>query len=97
MILMPQRMITDIYGLTDEFLDAHGIRGIIFDIDNTLVGFRTAEPTAENLRLFAHLKERGIPFRCSFVSDQHLNSVIHDGLLTHSMFSGEMQQKGFGK
>lgn len=60
MVLMPQFLLSDIYGLTDEFLHAHGIRGIIFDIDNTLVGFRTPEPTPENLALFARLKGQGI-------------------------------------
>ncbi len=60
MLLMPQFLLPDVYGLTDEFLKEHEIRGIIFDIDNTLVGFRTPVPTAENLALFDRLREQGI-------------------------------------
>ena len=60
MLLMPQLLLRDVYGLTDDFLKEHGIRGIIFDIDNTLVGFRTPVPTAENLELFARLQAQGI-------------------------------------
>ena len=53
MLLMPQFLIPDVSALTDEFLKENGIRGIIFDIDNTLVGFRAPKPTPENLALFA--------------------------------------------
>lgn len=60
MVLMPQFLLPDVYGLTDEFLDAHNIRGVIFDIDNTLVGFRTPVPTPENRALFERLQSRGI-------------------------------------
>ena len=60
MFLMPQYLLADVGELTDAFLEQTGIRGIIFDIDNTLVGFRTATPTAENLALFARLREKGI-------------------------------------
>lgn len=60
MLLMPQFLLRDVYDLTDEFLKEHGIRGIIFDIDNTLVGFRTPVPTAENLELFARLQGQGV-------------------------------------
>ena len=60
MLLMPQILLPDVYGLTDEFLETHGIRGIIFDIDNTLVGFRTPVPTEENRALFERLKSKGI-------------------------------------
>ncbi len=60
MLLMPQYLLPDVFGLSDEFLDSHGIRGIIFDIDNTLVGFRTPIPTPEVRALLEHLQERGI-------------------------------------
>ena len=62
MLLMPQFLLPDVSALTDEFLERHQIRGIIFDIDNTLVGFREPKPTAANLELFARLKAKGIPF-----------------------------------
>lgn len=60
MLLQPRYMIPDLSGLTDEFLEFNGIRGIIFDIDNTLVGFRVATPPPEILALFDRLESKGI-------------------------------------
>ena len=60
MLLMPQFLLPDVFGLTDEFLQTQGIRGIIFDIDNTLVGFRSPVPTEEILALFERLRRHGI-------------------------------------
>ncbi|MBQ8600044.1 MAG: YqeG family HAD IIIA-type phosphatase [Clostridia bacterium] len=57
---MPQFLLKDIFELTDEFLSAHQIKGVIFDIDNTLVGFRDPKPTPEILALLEHLKEKDI-------------------------------------
>ena len=59
-MLMPDFLLPDVYALTDAFLDEHGIRGIIFDIDNTLVGFREPRPTAKVLALLQHRREKGI-------------------------------------
>jgi len=59
-VLMPDFMVPDVYALTDAFLDAHNIRGIIFDIDNTLVGFREPRPTPAVLDLLRRLREKGI-------------------------------------
>lgn len=53
-------MLPDIFALTDEFLEQQQIRGIIFDIDNTLVGFRTALPTPPVTALIEHLQQKGI-------------------------------------
>lgn len=60
MLFMPQYLLPDVFALTDEFLQENGIRGIIFDIDNTLAGFRTPTPTPEVLALFERLKAQGI-------------------------------------
>ena len=60
MILMPQYLLKDVFALTDSFLKEHQIRGIIFDVDNTLVGFRVPVPTQELLDLLDHLKSKGI-------------------------------------
>ena len=46
---MPKFMLPNVHALTDDFLDAQQIGGIIFDIDNTLVGFREPRPTPEVL------------------------------------------------
>jgi HAD superfamily phosphatase (TIGR01668 family) len=60
MLLMPRFMLPNIHGLTDDFLAANGIRGIIFDIDNTLVGFTDPKPTQEVLALLERLSGQGI-------------------------------------
>ncbi len=59
-MLMPDFLLPDVYALTDAFLEAQDIRGIIFDIDNTLVGFREPRPTPEVLALLQRLREKGI-------------------------------------
>lgn len=73
MLLMPQFLLPDVFALTDGFLQENGIRGIIFDIDNTLVGFRTAEPTPEVLALFERLEAQGI--RYAIVSNNNRERV----------------------
>ena len=60
MILFPDHLLESTLGLTDEFLASHGIKGIIFDIDNTLVGYHTPRPTSAVLSLLSHLQEKGI-------------------------------------
>ncbi len=80
MLLMPQLLLQDVYGLTDEFLTEHGIRGIVFDIDNTLVGFRTPVPTAENLELFARLREQGIQLAIASNNNRERVETFAEGL-----------------
>lgn len=80
MLLMPQFMLPDITALTDEFLQAQGIRGIIFDIDNTLVGFRTPTPTPEVLALFRRLSAQGIRFAIASNNSRHRVQTFAEGL-----------------
>ena len=60
MLLYPDHLLENVLMLTDEFLESNGIKGIIFDIDNTLVGYHIPKPTAEICALLSHLQERGI-------------------------------------
>ena len=69
MLLMPRFLLPDVFHLTDDFLQSHQIRGIIFDIDNTLVGFRTPEPTPEVRALLERLRSGGI--QIAFVSNNN--------------------------
>ncbi len=56
----PDFLLKNVYSLTDEFLSKNHIKGIIFDIDNTLVGF-TVEKPDERLKIFLNsLKQKGI-------------------------------------
>ncbi len=80
MLLMPQFLIPDVSALTEEFLKENGIRGIIFDIDNTLVGFREPKPTEENLALFARLREQGIVFAVASNNNKERVSTFAEGL-----------------
>ncbi len=79
-MLMPDFMIPDVFALTDEFLDAHQIRGIIFDIDNTLVGFRTPRPTPEIAALLARLRAKGIQVAIASNNSKRRVSTFADGL-----------------
>ena len=60
MILSPDFLLENCLELTDEFLARQGICGIVFDIDNTLVSYKTPEPTEEILSLLSHLRRREI-------------------------------------
>ena len=80
MLLMPQFLIPDVSALTDEFLKENGIRGIIFDIDNTLVGFRAPKPTEENLALFARLREQGIQYAIASNNNKNRVGTFAEGL-----------------
>ncbi|MBR2013246.1 MAG: YqeG family HAD IIIA-type phosphatase [Clostridia bacterium] len=80
MLLMPQFLIPDVSALTEEFLKENGIRGIIFDIDNTLVGFREPKPTEANLALFARLREQGIAFAVASNNNKHRVGTFAEGL-----------------
>lgn len=70
----PTKAIGSIYELPVEALKADGIKGIIFDIDNTLVPYDEAEPTAEIIAFFTHLKELG--FKITLLSNNTEDRVI---------------------
>lgn len=80
MILMPQYLIPDVFALTDDFLEENEIRGIIFDIDNTLVGFRTAKPTEEVLALFERLKKNGVQYAIASNNNAERVRIFAEGL-----------------
>ena len=80
MLLMPRFMISDVSALTEEFLAEREIRGIIFDIDNTLVGFRVAEPTEENLALFKRLEKQGVAFAIASNNSRNRVQTFAEGL-----------------
>ncbi len=59
-MLKPDYIVKDIYCLTDEFLKSNNTKGIIFDIDNTLVGFTVAKPDDKVKEFISSLKQKGI-------------------------------------
>lgn len=69
----PNYLLENIYCLTDEFLERNNIKGIIFDIDNTLVGFTVKKPDKRVTEFLNHLKEKGI--KLAVASNNNQNRV----------------------
>lgn len=65
--LMPDYFFDDFTSLTAEWLKAHGVKGIVTDIDNTLVTYDDPEPTPPVLEWLSMLRENGI--RVALVSN----------------------------
>ena len=72
-MITPDFLIKDIYCLSDDFLKNNNIRGIIFDIDNTLVGFTVAKPTKDVVDFINHLKSLDI--KVAIASNNNKNRV----------------------
>ena len=62
----PSEYVDSVYRIDFEHLHKQGYRGVIFDIDNTLVP-HGAPADAQAEQLFAHLKKLG--FRCCLLSN----------------------------
>lgn len=65
--LVPDGVFPDYRAVTSALLAARGLRGIIFDIDNTLAPYEVAEPDAALLAYFDGLRAAGV--RMAFVSN----------------------------
>jgi HAD superfamily phosphatase (TIGR01668 family) len=59
-ILFPNDYIESIFQLDITQLKKDGIKGIIFDIDNTLVPYDVLEPTEEIIHFFEAIKSQGL-------------------------------------
>ncbi|MGI6030199.1 MAG: YqeG family HAD IIIA-type phosphatase [Eubacteriales bacterium] len=57
--LLPHLFYKNVYEIDFEALWEKGIRGLIFDLDNTLCSYSTAEPDEKNRALIRRLKEKG--------------------------------------
>lgn len=55
----PDIYIRSVFELPLDDLKKLGIRGLVFDIDNTVAPFDVAEPDAEIVELFAYLRKQG--------------------------------------
>ena len=56
----PDFLLKDIYAVNDEFIEKNNIKAVIFDIDNTLVGFKEPVPPERVVNFIASLREKGI-------------------------------------
>lgn len=65
--LIPDIFFKDIYEITPEFLLSEGIRGLVLDIDNTLVTYDDPVPTEPVMAWFKSMEAAGI--KMAFVSN----------------------------
>lgn len=72
-MLGPDRFAPRLHDVSHEELEAAGIRGLILDLDNTLVGFRESELTREHLDWVARAHDRG--FRIVMLSNNFSERV----------------------
>ncbi len=69
----PDYLLPSVFSIDIKFLRDNNINAIIFDIDNTLVGFTVAEPTREIKGFINHLKNNGI--KIAIASNNNANRV----------------------
>ena len=72
-LLTPTFMFAHYDDITVEFLQAHGIRALLIDIDNTLAPYEQAEPDDRVRAWFRELRENGIGV--ALVSNNHAPRV----------------------
>lgn len=70
---VPDYYFDTVYEVTPELLKKHGVKGLILDIDNTLVPYEIPEPTEGNLAWLKLMHENGI--KTAFVSNNHKDRV----------------------
>lgn len=69
----PDRYVSRLAGMSVDDLYAQGFRGLIVDLDNTLMGFRQTELEADHLAWVGRAHERG--FRIVMVSNNFTQRV----------------------
>jgi hypothetical protein len=72
--LYPTQYIQSIFNLDCEEMKKRNKKGIIFDIDNTLVPYDVKEPTQEIIDYFCSLKEKG--FKITLMSNNTEDRVL---------------------
>ncbi len=70
--LEPRETARDVFSIDYEGLWQRGIRGLIFDLDNTLCLWRQGPPSGEMLGFLGDLRRQG--FRICVLSNGHLSS-----------------------
>ena len=69
----PTYMFAHFYDVTPQFLEEHGIRGLLIDIDNTLAPYEQPDPDARIRDWFDSLAAHGI--KAALVSNNHADRV----------------------
>lgn len=73
-VFYPKIYVDDIYGITDELLKKNGIKGLILDIDNTLVPNHVADADEKVLNWIEQMKAAG--YKMCIVSNASRKRVI---------------------
>lgn len=92
---MPSALAESTYSINFEKLYEQGFRGVLFDIDNTLVG-HNAPPDARSDALLARLKEMG--FKCAVVSNngyERVSSFAEPSGIFYSYKAGKPLGRGY--
>ena len=69
----PHREAKNVFELDEKFFSSNNIKGVIFDIDNTLVTHDTVTPPKEILDYFQFIEKLGI--KIAIVSNNHKERV----------------------
>ena len=86
-LLIPDKIFGDIYEITPEFLLSQNIRGLVLDIDNTLVTYDDPTPTPSVQKWFDEMAAADI--KIAFVSNNDRERV--------EKFNRELGYFGVGK
>lgn len=70
----PDMAYNDVYLITPEVLSEMGIKGVVFDIDNTIAPYEVVRPTDKMKGYFERLSDAGI--KMAFVSNNKGNRVM---------------------
>lgn len=93
--LIPDVFFDDIYQITPEFLVSQGIKGLVLDIDNTLVTYDDPVPTEGVLAWFKAMEAAGI--KMAFVSNNSDPSRVNIFNRDLGYFALSRGGKPFGK
>ncbi|MBR4950128.1 MAG: YqeG family HAD IIIA-type phosphatase [Clostridia bacterium] len=72
-IFVPKIMVPTVYDVDSNFLKKHNIKGIIYDVDNTLVGFKIRVPDEKLISHIEGLKNEG--FKLFIISNNKKERV----------------------
>lgn len=82
----PDIFVKSVYELPLEELSKRGIRGLVFDIDNTLVPFDKAEPDDALVDLFSYFRQEGFQV-CILSNNNHRRVQLFNRRLgVHAIF-----------
>lgn len=94
----PDMAFTDIYLITPEVLKDLGIKGIVFDIDNTIAPYEIDRPTQTMNDYFLQLRQSGIKMAFASNNNNARVTTFNEGLgLFYVCKAGKPSPKGVCK